>query len=105
MVDLGKLTLLPGIIDLPTHLRAWSGRLDVPFEPEAGYAFSGAANLRRALDSNVITIPRVGSFRDVGLAAKWAVEQVVVPSPWIFACRSFICTTGGHGSEAAVGAH
>jgi imidazolonepropionase-like amidohydrolase len=103
IIDLGSRTLLPGLIDLHAHLTNW---LPVPpgaLDPAAGYAFEAADNLRQALDRGVTTIRDVGSYGDVGIAAKRAVDGEIVPGPRVFACRNIICMTGGHGSEAAPG--
>ncbi len=103
VVDLGSRTLLPGLIDLHAHLTSWLPGPNGPLDPAAGYAFEAADNLRQALARGVTTIRDVGSYGDVGVAAKRAVAQGAVPGPRVFACRNIICMTGGHGSEAAAG--
>jgi imidazolonepropionase-like amidohydrolase len=103
IIDLGARTLLPGLIDLHAHLTNW---LPVPpgvLDPAAGYAFDAADNLQQALARGVTTIRDVGSYGDVGVAAKRAVDRGLVPGPRVFTCRNIICMTGGHGSEAAPG--
>jgi len=103
LIDLGPRTLLPGLIDLHAHLTNWLPATAGSLDPVAGYAFEAADNLRQALARGVTTIRDVGSYGDVGVAAKRAVDQGLIPGPRVFACRNIICMTGGHGSEAAPG--
>lgn len=103
IIDLGPRTLLPGLIDLHAHLTSWLPEPPGALDPAAGHAFEAAANLRQALARGVTTIRDVGSYGDVGVAAKRAVDRGLVPGPRVFACRNIICMTGGHGSEAAPG--
>lgn len=103
VVDLGPRTLLPGLIDLHAHLTNWLPGSPGPIDPAPGYAFEAADNLRQALARGVTTIRDVGSYGDVGIAAKQAVARGLLPGPRVFACRNIICMTGGHGSEAAAG--
>jgi imidazolonepropionase-like amidohydrolase len=103
IVDLGPRTLLPGLIDLHAHLTNWLPAPVGQLDPAAGCAFEAAGNLRQALARGVTTIRDVGSYGDIGIAAKHAVEHGLVPGPRVFACRNIICMTGGHGSEAAPG--
>lgn len=103
VIDLGSRTLLPGLIDLHTHLTSWAQPWAGPFDAATGYAFEAAANLKLALALGVTTIRDVGSYGDVGIAAKWAVQQRLIPGPRAFVCRNIICMTGGHGSEGESG--
>jgi imidazolonepropionase-like amidohydrolase len=103
VVDLGPRTLLPGLIDLHAHLTNWLPVPPGPLDPAVGYAFEAADNLRHALARGVTTIRDVGSYGDVGVAARRAVDCGLVPGPRVFTSRNIVCMTGGHGSEAAPG--
>lgn len=103
VIRLGRRTLMPGMIDMHTHLTSWLSPPGGPLDPYAAFAFEAAANLRQSLDRGVTTIRDVGSYGDIGVATRQAVERGVLPGPRVFACRNIICMTGGHGSEVSAG--
>jgi len=102
VVDLGDMTLLPGLIDMHVHL---GYDIDPGFvyrslkESVADDAFRSARNARNTLMAGFTTVREAGSrdFLDVSLMR--AVENGFVKGPWIFPCGHGIGITGGHSDE------
>jgi imidazolonepropionase-like amidohydrolase len=97
-VDLGPLTLLPGLIDMHVHLTAdptISGYNGLEYTDSFWMAV-GVANAKRTLEAGFTTVRNVGSgdFDDVGL--KQAVERGTIPGPRIVPATYAIGATGGH---------
>ena len=98
VIDLGAKTLLPGLIDMHTHLTG---------NPEdAGYSsvaisvpratLTGARNARRTLMAGFTTVRNVGAdaYEDIGL--RDAINDGDVPGPRIIASGPPLGITGGH---------
>lgn len=99
VVDLGDVTLLPGLIDMHTHLTSdiegeWVTR-DVR-QTAADAALRGARNARRTLLAGFTTVRDLGStgFADVSLMK--AIDQGLVDGPRIFPAGHSLGITGGH---------
>jgi imidazolonepropionase-like amidohydrolase len=98
-VDLGDLTLLPGLIDAHTHLTGdiegdWLTR---PVrELPADAALRGAGNARKTLMAGFTTVRDVGAigFADVSLMK--AIDAGLVPGPRMIPSAHAIGITGGH---------
>ncbi len=99
VIDLGDRTLLPGLIDLHTHLTYdiegdWVHR---PIrEGAADEALRGARNARTTLAAGFTTVRNLGArgFADVALAR--AVEGGLVAGPRIVPAGHALTITGGH---------
>jgi imidazolonepropionase-like amidohydrolase len=103
LVDLGDVTLLPGLIDLHAHLTAWANRWRRPtYDEGTRYALQAAANCRAALDAGVTTIRDAGTFGDVAVATRDAVAEGVIEGPRILASRQAVTIPGSLGPDAAV---
>ncbi|MES2117997.1 MAG: amidohydrolase family protein [Pseudomonadota bacterium] len=98
VIDLGNKTLLPGLIDMHTHLTG---------NPEdAGYAsvaisvpratLTGARNALRTLNAGFTTVRNVGAeaYSDIGL--RDAINAGDVPGPRISASGPPLSISGGH---------
>jgi len=102
ILDLGELTILPGLIDCHTHL---SSTLEGDFvnrsvhEGPADAALRGAKHARRTLLAGFTTVRDVGSADFVDVALMKAVERGDVDGPWIFPAGHAIGITGGHADE------
>ncbi len=100
VVDLGDVTLLPGLIDLHTHL---SGDLDDNFimraalESEADYALRAAKNARITLMAGFTTLRDMSGFAGVSLAN--AIDRGWVDGPRLVPGANSIGITGGHCDE------
>ncbi|HTU99467.1 MAG TPA: amidohydrolase family protein [Luteitalea sp.] len=99
VIDLGDVTLAPGLIDLHTHLTMdiegnWVMR-EVT-ETAVDSALRGARNARRTVEAGFTTVRDVGSadFADVALGK--AIAAGFVPGPRIVPAGHSIGITGGH---------
>jgi imidazolonepropionase-like amidohydrolase len=110
LIALGSRTLLPGLIDLHTHLTKRNvGRTfaDPPHpwceEPgsEAAYdALRAVGRLQEALTRGVTTLRDVGSWGDAVIAARWAVRRGAFAGARAYVSRRALTIRGGHGSVA-----
>jgi len=102
VVDLGDMTLLPGLIDMHVHL---GYDIDPGFvyralqETVADDAFRAARNARNTLMAGFTTVREAGSRDFLDVALMRAVEKRFVEGPWIFPCGHGIGITGGHSDE------
>jgi imidazolonepropionase-like amidohydrolase len=98
-IDLGDITLLPGLIDAHTHLTFdisgdWVSRSVRELPADA--ALRGARNARKTLRAGFTTIRDVGSpgFADVSLMK--AIEDGMVEGPRMIPSAHAVGITGGH---------
>jgi len=99
VIDLGDVTLLPGFMDLHTHLTGdlegdWVHRVVEETAVDAG--LRGVRNARRTIMAGFTTVRDVGSsgFADVSL--EHAIEQGFFPGPRIVPSGHALGITGGH---------
>ena len=96
-VDLSDHTVMPGFIDLHTHitsdpgdrgnsLRRWPGHL----------AIAGVMNARITLEAGFTTIRNVGSNDFADVALKHAINAGMVPGPRMYTAVHSLGITGGH---------
>lgn len=97
-VDLAGLTLLPGLIDMHTHLDAspFFGGYRYLERSDRYWSVIQVDHARRTLDAGFTTVRNVGSdaWNDVGLGE--AIDDGVVPGPRIVAAAYAFGATGGH---------
>jgi imidazolonepropionase-like amidohydrolase len=98
VVDLGSLTVLPGLIDVHTHLT-----MNTDFDPyreltstDAREAINGVANARTTLMAGITTVRNVGAggYTDVDL--RDAIDAGQVPGPHMQVSGPPLGITGGH---------
>jgi imidazolonepropionase-like amidohydrolase len=97
VVDLGDVTLLPGFIDLHTHIvseiSAGSFMAAVT-ETEVDGAFTAVGNARKTAAAGFTTIRDFGG--DVTVALGKAVERGTIVGPHVIPSRNSLGITGGH---------
>ena len=99
VVDLGDVTLLPGFIDMHTHLTFdiegnWLHRAVT--DTAGDLALRGARNARNTLLAGFTTVRDVGSSDFVDVALMRAIDQDFIPGPRMFPAGHAIGITGGH---------
>jgi imidazolonepropionase-like amidohydrolase len=97
VINLPNATLLPGLIDVHTHLT---------FDPNFGYqelgvsipkeALIGAKNARITLEAGFTTVRNVGASGYTDIALRDAINEGMVPGPRIMASGPALSITGGH---------
>jgi len=99
-MNLGDVTLMPGLIDCHTHL---TGDLEGEWETRnvregaADAALRGARNAKRTLEAGFTTVRDVGSSGFADIALMKAIDRGFVPGPRMFPAGHTISITGGHG--------
>ena len=93
-VDGGGRTLMPGLIDMHSHLCIRTGMIEFRdgYDQMAAGAYTGLA-MREYLDQGFTTVRDAGC-NILGIAK--AVNNGVVPGPRIFPSGGFLSQTGGH---------
>jgi imidazolonepropionase-like amidohydrolase len=101
VVDLGTLTVLPGLIDVHTHL---TGNTDFdPFheviDTNAKDAINGVVNARTTLLAGITTVRNVGTGGFVDVDLRDAIDSGQVAGPHMQVSGPPLSITGGHCDE------
>ena len=100
VVDAAGKTILPGLIDLHTHLTyplTEGDLLHVPSEADA--TLRAVEKLRYFLESGITSVRDVGSQGDVTFRLKEWVRDNRLVGPRVFPAGQFITAEGGHSTE------
>ncbi len=99
VVDLRKLTVLPGLIDLHVHLTSQSSRdsysEEFRFDP-ADAAYRSVRYAERTLAAGFTTVRDLGSDDNVSINLKRAIAAGTIAGPRVFTAGKAIGSTGGH---------
>ncbi len=101
MVDLDGAYLIPGLIDLHTHLIWSAGKDPVRTVEEEGLLVSvlrASCNARKTLEAGITTVRDLGSNENAAIALAAAVAKGYICGPRIVASGCTIIMTGGHDS-------
>jgi imidazolonepropionase-like amidohydrolase len=100
VIDVGGKTVMPGLIDLHTHIDYREpGNSETAAHHPAAAALRGVERLRYYIESGITTIRDVGSSGDVPFLLKRWVNEGRVVGPRIYAAGRLITGKGGHGAE------
>lgn len=101
LLDWSAYTVLPGLIDLHTHLADTGQSADVaaPLKTSPQLtALIGAHNARVTLEAGFTTVRDVGTYRGLtDVALRDAIAQGQVPGPRMFVAGAYITSPGGGG--------
>jgi imidazolonepropionase-like amidohydrolase len=100
-IDWSTYTVVPGLMDLHTHLVGdiTSSDIAAPLQSSAARdVLQGTVNARRTLQAGFTTVRDVGSYRAfTDVALRDAIDQGVVPGPRMFVAGAYITVSGGGG--------
>ena len=105
VIDLGASTLLPGLIDLHTHLTDkpgvhWEEALTTTTPGQA--ALWGARNALVTLQAGFTTCRDMGpTWPYVDVDLRDAIEQGAVPGPRLTVAGNYVSSTGGAGTPGS----
>jgi len=100
VVDATGETILPGLIDLHTHLTYPLSEADVgKAASESDATLRAVEKLRYFLESGITSVRDVGSQGDVTFRLKEWVRENRVAGPRVFPAGQFITSEGGHSTE------
>jgi imidazolonepropionase-like amidohydrolase len=100
VLDVTGMTVLPGLIDMHSHLDYTEPGIPVEQAVNPTHATLRAVErLRFYIESGITSVRDTGSKYDVPFRLKEFVAENRIPGPRIFAAGQLITATGGHGAE------
>lgn len=107
-IDLGDLTVLPGLIDAHTHLTQEISRaapLQSPSHGAADLALQGAHGASKTLQAGFTTVRDLGATAFADVALRSAIEKNWVAGPDVIPAGNGIGISGGHCDGVSAGEH
>ena len=102
VIDWRQGTIMPGFIDMHTHLthQGGPGSYMEPFTLNpADFALRGASYANKTLNAGFTTVRDLGDTANVSVALRDAINKGYIPGPRIFTAGTTIGTTGGHADQ------
>lgn len=99
LVELADHTVMPGLMDMHTHLQSQHSRDSYTerfFMDQADYALRSTVYARVTLLAGFTTVRDLGDNGVNSIALRKAIDQGWVPGPRIFTSGKSLATTGGH---------
>src|SRR5262245_56013454 len=99
VIDLREYTVLPGLMDMHTHLMSQHSKDSYTerfFMDQAEYALRSTVHARATLMAGFTTVRDLGDNGVNSIALRKAIGQGWVPGPRIFTSGKSLATTGGH---------
>jgi imidazolonepropionase-like amidohydrolase len=103
IIDLTKMTVLPGLIDCHTHLADGADGDEWFKETAAQIALESVSNARVTLESGFTTVRDVGVYRAlVDVALRDAINRGDIIGPRMFVAGAYVTITGGAGAATGL---
>ena len=99
VIDRKSETVLPGLMDMHTHLSfqtSPTAYTDQLFWNPADYTLRATVYARRTLEAGFTTVRELGDVHHISVPLRNAINAGILPGPRIFAAGKSIATTGGH---------
>lgn len=99
LVDLSNHTVLPGLMDMHTHLAGQMSKnsyIDRFRLNPTDYAIKATVHAKRTLMAGFTTVRDLGDDGVVVVSLRNAINQGIVPGPRIYTAGKSLATTGGH---------